>query len=178
MMNRNRRRDAVLERMGLAELYEAYFSKIYNFIFYKVMHKEIAEDLVSMVFLKVAEKYDTYDSDKGAVSTWLYAIAQNTVNYYFRTRKIPVSLDDTGYLEPFADFEEQSTLIADETRRLLYLALAELDGRSRDIIAQKYFLEKSLRQIAAEKQMNESTVSTIHNRSLVKLRKKLGENVL
>jgi RNA polymerase sigma-70 factor (ECF subfamily) len=164
--------------MGLAELYEAYFSKIYNFIFYRVMHRETAEDLVSMVFLKAAEKYDTYDPDKGAASTWLYAIAQNTVNYYFRTRKIPVSLDDAGYLEPSVDFEEQSSLIADETRRLLYLALAELDGRARDIIAQKYFLEKSIRQIAEEKQMNESTVSTIHNRSLARLRKKMGESVL
>jgi RNA polymerase sigma-70 factor (ECF subfamily) len=172
------RGEDVLDYTGLAELYEAYFSKIYNFIFYKVMHKETTEDLVSMVFLKVTEKCDTYDPDKGAVSTWLYAIAQNTVNYYFRTRKVPVSLDDAGYLEPIVDFEEQSSLIADETRRLLYLALAELDGRARDIIAQKYFLEKSIRQIAEEKQMNESTVSTIHNRSLMKLRKKIGENVL
>jgi len=167
-----------LDYTGLAELYEAYFTKIYNFIFYKVMHKEIAEDLVSMVFLKVAEKYNSYDPDKGAVSTWIFTIAQNILADYYRSRKIPVSLDECGNLESTVDFEEQSSLIADETRRLLYLALSELDGRARDIISEKYYFDKSLRQIAAEKQMNENTVYTIHNRSLAKLRKKLGDDIL
>ena len=163
----------------MAEIYETYFSKIYNFIFYKVMHKEIAEDLVSMVFLKALEKYSSYDMDKGAISTWLYAIAQNLLTDYYRTRKIPVSLDEaTGDLALCVDFEEQSSLIADETRRELYLALAELDPRTRDILSQKYFLEKSIRQIASERQMNESTVSTIHNRGLSKLRARMGGGVL
>jgi len=167
-----------LDLSGLAEIYETYFSKIYNFIFFKVLHRETAEDLVSMTFLKAAEKFHTYDPDKGAVSTWLFTIAQNLVTDWYRNRKIPVSLDDEGNFELSVDFEEQSSLIADDTRRVLYQALTGLDGRSRDIIAQKYFLDKTIRQIAEEKEMNESTVSTIHNRGLEKLRKTLGSDIL
>jgi len=160
-----------LNHIDLAEVYKEYFPKIYNFIFFKIMHRETAEDLVSMVFLKVVDKFDTYNPEKGAISTWLFAIAQNVITDYFRSRKVSVSLDDLDYLEPVVSFEEQSSLIEDETRRSLYDALTELDGRTRDIIAQKYFLDKSIRKIAEEKQMNESTVSSIHNRGLAKLRK-------
>ncbi|MCL2637768.1 MAG: sigma-70 family RNA polymerase sigma factor [Oscillospiraceae bacterium] len=158
--------------MDLAAVYEEYFPKIYNFFFYKVMHKEITEDLTSIVFLKVAEKLHTYNPEKGAVSTWIYAIAQNALIDYFRTRHIPVSLDEaTGDLAVSVSFEEQSSLIENETRRELYGALSRLDDRTRDIISRKYFFEKSIREIAAEKNMNESTVSTIHNRGLKQLRK-------
>lgn len=161
--------------MDLAAVYETYFPKIYNFIFYRVMHKQIAEDLVSMIFLKVAEKLHTYDENKGSIGTWIYAIAQNALNDYFRTRHIPVSLDEaTGDLSVSVDFHEQSSLIEDEARRELYMALSELDDRTRDIISQKYFLEISVREIARNKKMNESTVSTIHNRGLKKLQKSMS----
>jgi len=160
-----------LNQSDLADVYQMYFPKIYNFIFYKVMHKEITEDLVSTVFLRVVEKFDTYNPDKGAISTWLFAIAENILIDYFRSRKISVSLEELDSAEPSVDFEEQSSLIEDETRRELYDALSELDSRTRYVIAQKYFSGKSIRKIAEEKQMNESTVSTIHNRGLKKLRK-------
>jgi len=35
------------------KVYEEYFSKIYNFMFYKVLNKEIAEDLTSEFFIKL-----------------------------------------------------------------------------------------------------------------------------
>jgi RNA polymerase sigma-70 factor (ECF subfamily) len=110
------------------------------------------------------------------VSTWLYSIAKNCVIDYFRSRKITESIDDENigsYLK--VDFDEQLCLIADENRRLLYNALSQLDERTRDIIARKYFFDKSIRQIATDKQMNESSVSTIHNRGLKKLRKILDD---
>jgi RNA polymerase sigma-70 factor (ECF subfamily) len=164
----------VIAQVDLAAVYEAYYSKIYNYVFYKILHKQITEDLVSMIFLKVAEKYNTYDSDKGAVSTWLYTIAQNTLNDYFRTRHIPVCLDEiAGDLLVSVDFEEQSRLIQDETRRELYMALSTIDNKTRDIISQKYFRQITIREIAKEKNMNESTVSTLHNRGLEKLRKSM-----
>ena len=161
----------------VAEIYETYYPKIFNFIFYRVMHQQVTEDLVSTVFLKVVDKIHTYDPNKGEVSTWLYAIASNALNDYLRTRNkvVPIALDELhDDTRLSVDFGDQSTLIKDEERRELYMALSELDDRTRDIISQKYFLDKSIRTIAEEKNMNESTVSTIHNRGLAKLRKTMS----
>ena len=160
----------------IAEIYETYYSKIYNYIFFKLLHRQITEDLVSEVFLKVVDKIHTYDSEKGEVSVWLFAIASNTLNDYLRRRNkaVPITLDDLhDDVRLSVDFSEQSSLIKNEDRRELYLALSKLDDRTRDIIAEKYFLEKSIRTIAQEKSMNESTVSTLHNRGLATLRKTL-----
>jgi len=165
--------------LELSEVYEIFFPKIYNYIFYRVLHKQIAEDLVSVVFLKVAEKFDTFKPDRGSVSAWIFKIAENTLNDYFRSpRAILISFDDLPANEtPKLDFDEQTMLIKNETRQELYGALSKLDERTRDIISQKYFLEKTLRQIADEKGMNEKTVSTIHNRGLASLRKAVGDGV-
>ena len=163
----------ILEISQLSEVYETYFPKIYNYIFYRILHKQITEDLTSRVFLKAAEKIHLYNPEKGAISTWLFAIAENEINDYFRSSKIVMipfdSLSDSSVLS--IDFEEQSELIKTEDRQELYMALSELDDRTRDIISQNYFMDKSLRQIAIEKNMNEHTVSTVHKRGIKTLRK-------
>ena len=161
----------------IAEIYETYYARIYNFIFCKLLHQQITEDLVSEVFLKVVDNIHTYDPNKGEVSAWLYTIASNTLNTYLRRRNkiIPLTLDELhDDVSLSVDFGEQSSLIKDEDRRELYAALSKLDGRTREIVSEKYFFEKSIHTIAKEKDMNESTVSTIHNRGLAKLRKSIN----
>ena len=161
----------------VAKIYETYYSKIYNFIFYRIMHQQVTEDLVSTVFLKVVDKIGSYDPSKGEVSTWLYAIASNTLNDYLRQRNkaVPIALDDLYETDmPSVDFDQQSSLIKNEDRRELYKALSTLDDRTREVISLKYFFDKTIRAIAVEKNMNESTVSTIHNRGLAALRKSMS----
>ena len=77
----------------LEEIYEEFFPKIYNYFFYRLLHKEETEDLVSQVFVKIAEHLDRYDPHKARLSTWIYRIAENTLTDYFRTRKAPLSYD-------------------------------------------------------------------------------------
>lgn len=162
--------------MDLAQIYETFFPKIYNYIFYRVLHKEAAEDLVSTVFLKVAENFGSYDPGRGAVSTWIYTIAENVLNDHFRrAHAVPVSFEELGDSRKLSvDFEEQSNLIKDEQRRELYRALAELDRQSREIVAKRYFLEKTIREIAKEQEINENTAYTLHRRAIEKLRKTIG----
>ena len=138
----------------IGEIYETYYSKIYNFIFFKLLHRQITEDLVSDVFLKVVDHIHTYDPTKGEISTWLFTIASNTLNDYLRRRNkvVPITLDDLhDDVKLSVDFSEQSSLIKDENRRELYAALSQLDDRTRDIISEKYFLGKTLRAIARKK---------------------------
>jgi len=162
--------------MNLEEAYEIYFPKVYNFIYYRVLHKQDAEDITSAVFIKVAKHFDAYDPDKGSLSSWIFKIADNTLLDHFRSNSskgICGNIDELPDAALSVDFEGEARLIKDEALRELYMALSQLDGKTREIIAMKYFWEKTIRQIATEKQMNESTVSTMHNRGLDKLRKSL-----
>ena len=48
-------------RRALEEIYEEFFPRIYNYIYYRLLHREETEDLVSRIFLKVAEHLHEYD---------------------------------------------------------------------------------------------------------------------
>jgi len=157
---------------GFEKMYEDYFSKIYNYVFYRVLHKEQTEDIVSDIFAKVLENLHRYDSQKGSFSTWIFAIARNSLTDYYRRRRVCVSMDvpDT-YIEPSIDFEEQCDVIVDEELREMYKALAALDERTRMVISLKYFGEFNNREISRQTGINESTVSTLCCRGLAKLEK-------
>jgi len=152
-------------------IYEEYFRRIYNFVFCRLLHKEQTEDVVSQIFMKVLEKTQSYDERKGTFNTWIFTIARNTLNDFYRLRKVTVSLDDGCFTELSVDFEEQSRLIADEELRDLYWALTALDARTRTVITLKYFGEFTNREISAQTGINESTVSTLCLRGIGKLQK-------
>ncbi len=155
------------------QMYEEYFRRIYNFVFCRLLHKERTEEVVSQIFMKVLEKSPSYDERKGTFNTWIFTVARNTLNDFYRLRKVTVSLDDDCFTDTMVDFEEQSRLIADEELRELYRALTALDEKTRTVITLKYFGELTNREISAQTGINESTVSTLCLRGISKLQKAL-----
>ena len=86
---------------AFGRLYEAYFDRVYRFIYFRVTDDQVAEDLSSQVFLKAWENLRRYHP-RGPFLAWLYAIARNTVIDSYRTRKQTVSLDEAA---PIASHE-------------------------------------------------------------------------
>ena len=163
---------------NFASMYDKYFPQIYNFIFFRTMHKEQTEDIVSDVFLKVAENIWRFDQSRANFNTWIFTIAKHTLIDRYKSRRVHLSLDEEDSATwPSINFDEQSSLIADEQLRELYGALASIDARTREIIAMKHFACLSNRQIATELGLNESTVSTIYLRGLKHLRQLLAKTV-
>ncbi|MGE5544517.1 MAG: RNA polymerase sigma factor, partial [Bacillota bacterium] len=158
-------------------MYEDYFPKVYNFIFYRLLHKQDTEDLVSEVFLKVARNIFSYNPQKAKFNTWIFTIARNTLTDYFRRRQRTVPLDECDAELTRIDYAEQYEAIEDDERRMVYQALMRLDSSSRQVLALKYFGELSNREISKLTGINESTVSTIALRSRQKMREYLLENV-
>ncbi|MBU1038759.1 sigma-70 family RNA polymerase sigma factor [Patescibacteria group bacterium] len=83
---------------AFSSLYEEYFKKIYGFIYYRTRHKEVSEDLTSLIFTKALEKLYQYKADKGTFSAWLYRIARNTLYDHWRTSQITEDIDLIGNL--------------------------------------------------------------------------------
>ncbi len=167
-------------RPSFEETYALYFPKIYNFVYYRLLHKETTEDLVSKIFLKVAENFDRYDPSKAKIGTWIYRIAQNVLIDYYRTRKTNVPLHDNPSVENrfSVDFEEEYERIFEPRRKALFAVLAEMDERDRSLIYCAYFLEMRHKEIAERFQMNPSTVSSALMRARQKLRAKIEQSDL
>ena len=62
------------------EVYENYSEKVMHYILSKISSRSDAEDLFSTVFLKVFEKFPSFDQNKASVSTWVYTIARSIIS--------------------------------------------------------------------------------------------------
>ena len=112
------------DEAAFSEIYDLYFKKIYRFLYYRVSHKEIAEDLAEEVFLKALTKLSSITEDK-AFEGWLYQIARNLVIDYYRQKKIDVSLDEVentlayeSNLIDLASLQEQQKILLEILREL------------------------------------------------------------
>ncbi len=77
-------------------LYEKYFKKIFLFIFHRTGDKELTGDLTQQVFLKALKGISKFQLRGLPFSAWLYRIAINECNDFFRkSKRARVILDDT-----------------------------------------------------------------------------------
>lgn len=167
--------------VSVESIYNDYYQKISWFIVKKVVNEQLAEDLVSEVFLKITANIDRFDPAKAAVSTWVYTIANNTVYDYYRTRKvhseIPQENGESGALpEALVDSAPlDSVLIRDEELDELTKALAEMPERLRDIVILHYYENITLKEVAERMRMSYANVKILHRKALRNLKGFLGD---
>lgn len=150
------------ERKTPEEIYLAYKDKVAAYVRGKIPNAADAEDIVSKVFLKVMEKYDTYDESKAAVSTWIYTITGNTVIDFYRTQKVHGELEETfSYTEDGYD-----EIIKEETLEELANALEKLDQRSRDVIILHYYSGHTLKEVAGMMNMSYANMKLVHAKAI------------
>ncbi len=149
---------------AFSQLYEAYFDRVYRFIFFRVADNEIAEDLASQVFLKAWENLHHY-RPRGPFLAWLYAIARNTVIDNYRTRKQVVSLEDAG---PIAaqDPKLDDRLELEYDVKALQQAMQHLTQEQQEVITLKFIADYDTAQIAKVMGKSEGAIRALQMRAL------------
>lgn len=115
------------------QFYRKNVDRIYRYVFFRIgQNHEIAEDLVSEIFIKVLNKFDDYDETKSK-SAWLYTIARNHLVNYYRDQKVEVDLDDMTL---------DSRLHGNDGKDVVILEiegiLAKLSKKDRQLVTLKY----------------------------------------
>ncbi|NMH70811.1 sigma-70 family RNA polymerase sigma factor [Bacillus sp. RO3] len=98
----------VLEKdsTALRQLYQQYEKLIYSFSYKMTGDREIAEEVIQEVFMKLWKKHSPYDHRKGKFSSWLLTMTRNACLDAIRRRKKHESVE---YIE------KDSLLVTDET---------------------------------------------------------------
>ena len=144
--------------MTFPQVYETYYKNIFNMVYMRLLNRDDAEDVVHEIFIHAYSAWDSYDQEKGAVLTWLYAIAKNTLINYMRKNKSfsqPVSIDDV--VEPGIEDKELAAL-TDDNAHDAYLILKQLKDSDRELLTMRYTMNMSYREIAQEIGSNEKAV--------------------
>jgi len=157
----------------IEEVYDQYFSAIYNYVYYKLLHRETSEDIVSQVFLKVLQNLHRFDPAKASMKTWILRITDHALIDHYRRQRPASSFDDeeAGLANTLnVHFDEEYDRILNPRRKAVLEALQSLPERERMFIYYRYFLNITNREIALRMQMNENTVSVIMSRARNKLK--------
>ena len=133
---------------------------------------EDREDCLSEAAMRVWDKIDRFDKDRGSFNAWLTAITRNTaLNRLRRTSnedgEIP---ENTPAPEPTP--EEQ--FLREERQAALRRALGQLSQAEKSLFYRKYYYLQSTAQIASELCMTERAVEGKLYRVKKRLRKMLG----
>ncbi len=167
-------RQAIKDPAIFQVLYDRYFTRIFHFIFRRIDDEQITADLTSQTFLKALGNLRKYTFRGVPFSAWLYRIAANEVNRYYRNtrQKMVFSIDE-------AEFElllNQHTTEEAEELDVEYVInqMRTMNETEIQVLELRFFENKSFAEIAYILDINEANAKMRTYRAVEKLRKLTG----
>ncbi len=169
-----KKKENIYTEQELTLIFQTYYKRVYNYIYYRVNSHHTTEDLASQVFEKIMRKISTYSEAKSPFEVWMFAIARNVVNDYFRSLK-KYKLFSIDAIKGLASREKtpESIVVEVESNDKLLKALNILGKRERNIIALKFGANLKNKEIAKILDITESNVGVILYRTMKKLKKEI-----
>ena len=172
IITRLQRRDP----QALAELYDRYGRLAYSVILRMVRDSAIAEDLVQETFLRVWNRVQALNAEKGSVGAWLVAVARNRAIDYLRSsagrERNTLEGDVTEHPSLYRDIEPD--IIASDKTRRVKAAMEKLAPNHRQVMELAYFEGLSQSEMAERMGQPLGTVKTWVRTALKSLRDQLG----
>jgi RNA polymerase sigma-70 factor, ECF subfamily len=165
---------------AFGRIYEEYYGGIYRYVLKRTGNIKTAEDITSETFFKALKHISKFKWRDISFSSWLYRIATNEVNSFFRQGKYKtVSLDEMenenlaqspGDIE--AEIEEAETLLQQHEDFLQALEqVKKLPVKYQTVIALRFFENKKIGEICDILGKKEGTVKSLLSRGLDRLRR-------
>lgn len=147
-------------------IYQEYYRRVYNYAFSRLLRREDAEDATAEVFIALLKNIQSYDPQKGSVSTWVNRVAHNAVEDYcrkvYRHKEVfsPAdSKDAEGEWEP-----------ENEVNQRVYSILRHLSEEERSFLAMRYEMNMTNSEIGELMGLTPEAVSQRYHRLLEKCR--------
>ena len=162
------------------KIFDAFYKPIFNYIFHRVADYDISRDIAADTFLKAYLKINAFTWKEVSILTWLYRIATNEINYYYRKNTVTkLSLDLLGsqanILFEFDDYQSEKQLIENEMKlnedfAKVQRSLKKLNTKYQEVLSLRYFEKKSLLEISEILDKKVGTIKSLLSRGLDKLK--------
>lgn len=154
-------------------LIDKYKTTVFNYCLRIINNYHKAEEITQEVFIKVYNNIATYDSQKSALSTWIFTIAHNTCINSFRNSKREISLDKIDIQSNTNSLEEQ--FIVNDNLSKLSQAIQELSVKYRSLIIMKDYLGLKCNEISKILNLPEGSVKSGLHHARLKIRTLMGD---
>lgn len=168
---------------AFSQLYELNYGPLLNYATRRTGNVDVAKDIVAETFCKAIKNLDNYQWKSIPFSAWLYRIANNEVNQFFRDSKYKaVSLEkmiEQNGIEPRSEFDLEEILLAQEELEIKHKQfmfyrqkISELPIKYQEVLSLRFFESKSIKEISVILAKSEGTVKSLLHRGIEKLKKK------
>ncbi len=169
---------------AFSELFKLYYKPIFGYILRRTGDFNDTADIASETFLKAFRHIKNFSYKGISVKVWLYRIATNELNMYFRHSQ------KHKYLFKRVDFEKNSlfnNLFQEDKIELeiefekheqflvVQKALKTLPVKYQEVISLRYFEGKDNKEIVEILKIKEGTLKSLLSRGLKKLREKCNQ---
>jgi RNA polymerase sigma-70 factor (ECF subfamily) len=184
-MDLNEEKDLVRQAQkapaAFAKLYDQYYPRIFGYILRRSASLEAAQDITSETFFKALNKLWQFQWRNLSFSSWLYKIASNEINQYFRKAEYKKSvsleeLQEQGF-ELLSSSDPESELIEAQEKLKQHQDFLEIQERVvrlptkyQEVIALRFFERKQIHEIAEILGKREGTIKSLLHRAVEKLR--------
>lgn len=155
-------------------LIRKHYDNIFRYCYRKTGNQQIAEDLTQEVFIKLVKSIEGYRFT-GKFTNYLFTIAVNTCNDFYRTNKY--TYEDSN----IDDKEDKSRKPVDyimqkELESRVKIAIETLPDMQKDAIILFYYHDLKIKDIAKIMDANINTIKSRLKQGRDKLEKILGED--
>jgi len=157
-------------------LFDYYYQRIFGYVYRRVTDYDLARDITAETFLKAFLKIHAFQWKGISISSWLFRIATNEVNQFFRKNKYkPEKLGSIISGELFLFHDSSREELEEEFRRhqeflQVQRQVKTLDTKYQEVIALRFFEGKDNQQIAEILNKPEGTIKSLLSRGIEKLR--------
>jgi RNA polymerase sigma-70 factor (ECF subfamily) len=171
------------DQRAFAELYDHFHDPVFNYILRRTANAELARDLTADTFLQVLRKLWTFRYRGVPFSAWLFRVASNQVNQFFRRNRnyrwLPLADGDGGDAGEAAGLGEEAREVE---RRLqahadfleVHELISTLGARYQEVVCLRYFEDKKIEEIAEILGKSTGTVKSLLHRALKQLQQRAG----
>ena len=170
------------DEKSLEILINKHKSKIYNFIFSKVLERDIAEDIFQETFIKVIKtlKNGLYN-EEGKFLSWVMRISHNLIIDHFRkSNRMPKFEASDGY-DVFQFITDnapniESNLIKDQVVNDLQNLITELPDDQKEVLNMRLYRDMSFKEIAENTGVSINTALGRMRYAIINLRKMIEDH--
>ncbi len=166
---------------AFAQLYDQYYPKIFGYILRRTASLEVAQDITSETFLKALGKLWQFRWRSVSFSSWLYKIASNEINQYYRRAEYRKSismeeLEEQGFElrsphDPESELmEAQEKLKQHQDFLDIQARIVQLPAKYQEVVTLRFFEKKQIKEIAEILGKREGTIKSLLHRAVERLR--------
>lgn len=164
-----------------SEIFKLYYRPIFGYILRRTGSFDETADIAAETFFKAFTNIGRFSYRGISIKVWLYRIATNEVNQFYRDKQKYDSLFDKLEFENrellkkylYQDKEElEEELRKHEQFLMISSALKTLPNKYQEVISLRYFEGKDNNEISEILNINKGTLKSLLSRGLKKLREK------